>query len=186
MRLPHLLHRHNAAIDVAHGPIANLRRQFVVGDHRHPDLFKIGEISDLNMKMARHDIGSRIRGGNVDIFEDSEVSGVNRQRAGEEVAYNHVARKVPPLIEGAPQFAFLLLRPGVLSLKCQLIVDVHLMPADLVDPNHWTLGLAVVQLLPKSGLLPVNRQRRDLSQFSGQILQEFFISWREFDFFRHG
>ena len=92
MRLPHLLHRHNAAIDIAHGLVVNLRRQFVVGDNRHPDLFEIGGIPDLNMEMARHDISSRIRGGNVDIFEDSEVSGVNRQRAGEEVAYNHVAR----------------------------------------------------------------------------------------------
>ena len=186
VRLPHLLHRHDAAIDLAHGLVVKLRRQLVVGDHRHLDLFQIGEITDLNMEMARHHIGSRIGGGDIDIFEDSEVGGVNRQRAGEEVTDNHVAGKVPPLIEGAAQFAFLLLRPGVLGPERQLAIHVHLMPADFVDPDHWTLGLAVVQLLPESRLLFVNRQRGNLRQFPRQALQDLFIFGRESDFLRHG
>ena len=104
-----------------------------------------------------------IGGGDIDVLENSEVGGVNRQRAGEEVAHDHVARKVPPLVEGAPQFAFLLLRPRVLGLERQLVVNVHLMPADFVDPDHRAHGLAVVQLLPESRLLLVNRQRGDLA-----------------------
>ena len=74
--------------------------------------------------------------GDVDLLDDAEVGAVDGQRAGEVIADDHVARHVPPLVEQPPQLPLLALGPGVPRVKRQLAVDVHLVPGNLVDPDH--------------------------------------------------
>ena len=58
----------------------------------------------------------------------------------------------------------------------QLVVNIHLVPADLVDPDHRADGLPVIELLPKHGLFFVDGQGGDLGQFAGEAAQDASIS----------
>ena len=51
----------------------------------------------------------------VHVLDDAEVGAVDGQRAGQEIADDHVARQVPPLVERAAQVALLVPGPGMLG-----------------------------------------------------------------------
>ena len=108
----------------------------------------------------------------VHVLDDAEIGAVDGQRAGQIIADDHVAGQVPPLVKRPPQVALLVARPGMLGLKRQLAVDVHLVPADLVDPDHRPLRLQIVELLPQPGLFLVDRQGGDFGQFGGQTAED--------------
>ena len=65
----------------------------------------------------------------------------------------------------------------------QLVVDIHLVPADLVDPDHRPLGFQIVELLPEPGSLRVDRQRGDLGQLRRQAAQDVRVARRKLDLF---
>src|ERR1035437_305185 len=102
-----------------------------------------------------------VRRHDIDVLDDAEVGAVNRQRAGEIVADDHVSGQVAPLVQRSAHLAFLLLRPRALRAQRQLVVAFHLVPADLVNPAHGALGFEIVQLLPQPCLLCVDWQRCD-------------------------
>ena len=137
-----------------------------MGHHRHVDLLQVGEIADLDLEVPRDDVAGRVGPGHVDVLDDAEIGAVEGQRAGQIVADDHVARHVPPLVERPPQVALLVPRPGMLGRERQLAVDVHLVPGDLVDPDHRPLGLQVVELPPEPGLFLMDRQGRDLGHLA--------------------
>src|ERR1039457_5660364 len=76
-------------------------------------------------------------------------------------SYRNSARRLVGHLQRSAHLAFLLLRPGVFRAQRQLVVDVHLVPADLVEPDHAALGFEIFQLLPQPRLLCVDWQRCD-------------------------
>ena len=62
-------------------------------------------------------------------------------------------------------------RPRVRAAERQLVVHVHLVPTELVDPNHGPGGLQVVELLPEPRLGGVDRQRGNRGELAGQPAQ---------------
>ena len=78
-----------------------------MSEDRHLDLLEVGEIANLSVEMARDNVAGGIGADDVHVFDDAEVGAVYRQRAREEIADDHVARHVSPLVKCAPQVAFL-------------------------------------------------------------------------------
>ena len=173
-------------VDVAHRLVVEVGGLPVVRDHRHLDLLQVGEVADLDVEVPRDDVARGVGGHDVDVFDDSEVGAVDGQRAGEVVAHDHVARQVPPLVERPPQVALLILRPGMLGAQRQFAVDVHLVPADLVDPDHRPFRLEIVELLPEPGFLLVDGQRGDLGHLGGQAAQDVLVLGSQVDFLGDG
>ena len=61
--LPDLADREDAGVDAAHGLVAETGRRLVMGDHRHADLFQVGEVADLDLEMPRDDVAGRVPSG---------------------------------------------------------------------------------------------------------------------------
>ena len=107
----------------------------------------------------------------VHILAQTETGAVDDQRAGDAVVHDHVGRHVSPLVEQQPQSELDLSGPCVLAAERELVADVHLVPGDLVDPDHRAHRLQVVEPAPHLGLLAVHRQRSDPRLLLGQSTQ---------------
>lgn len=125
--------------------------------------------------MPGNDVACLIRFRQIDIFDDSEIGTVNRQRHGVEIVDHHVAAHVFPLIDRAAQLTFLIPRPRMPGLQSQFVIDIHFMPWDFVDPNHRALRLQVVQFLPQPGLFLLLRQSGNFREFTAQTAQHLAV-----------
>jgi len=114
-------------------------------------------ILDLFVKMARHDVADSVRADDVNFFDDAEVAAVDGQRTGEEIVDDHVALQVTPLVDRTTQLALLVARERMDATQLQLAVHIHLVPGNLIDPDHGADGLPVVETPPKVCSLAVNR-----------------------------
>ena len=88
---------------------------------------------------------------------------------------DHVAAHVFPLVDGAAQNLLLDAREFVGGLKRQLAVHVHLMPRDLVDPNHGLSLAQTIEPFPPRDRLLMDRQGRNLRLSFGQLSKNFSI-----------
>jgi hypothetical protein len=98
------------------------------------------------------------------------------------MASGHVRRQVPPLVERLPQRRLPSARPRMLRAQRQLVVDVHLVPRDFVDPDHRARGFEVVEPPPQLRFFEVDRQRGNLREFSDKAAQDFLLRRLKFDF----
>ena len=181
MGLPDLAHRHQARANLRHHAEPFLGGLRHVGDLRHLDFLQVLPIADLDFEMPGDDVVSLVGLRQVHILDDAEVGAVDGQRAFDEIAHHHVRGQVPPLIERLPQGGFPLAGPRVLGAQRQLVVDVHLVPRDLVDPDHRAGGFQIVEPAPEFGLFPVDRQRGDLGEFGDEAAQHFLFRRLEVD-----
>ena len=92
------------------------------------------------------------------------------------VLAHHIDREMPPLVELTPQPPLVDLAFGILAGDGQLVVDVHLVPAHLVDCHHRALGPEPVELTPEMAFLFLNRRCGDLCGLSGQPSYDIAIS----------
>ena len=81
---------------------------------------------------------------------------------------DHVAGHVFPLVEGAAQRPLLDAAELVAGLERQLAVHVHLVPGDLVDPDHGLAFAQAVEPFPAPDRLLVDGQCGDLRLPLGQ------------------
>jgi len=68
----------------------------------------------------------------------------------------------------------------------QLFVDVHLVPADLVDPDHGPDAVEIVEPRPERGFFSVNGQCRNGGHLGGQLAENVDITLGQMDGFGDG
>ena len=122
----------------------------------------------MRVEVAGYD-GVRVIGlDDVHILAQAEAGAADDEWTGDIRVHDHVGRHVPPLVEQLAQPELDLPGPRVLAAERELVADVHLVPGDLVDPDHRAHRLQIVQPTPHLGLLAVHRQRGDPGLLLGQ------------------
>ena len=141
----------------------------VVADPRRADLLQVVLGLELvDVPVTHHVVGGIHHRGvflNVDA-ESGVVDGLGRAHEG---LHHHVHREVLPLVKRAPEIVFVAAALGVRAAQGQLIADVHLIPADLVDHHHGPCRFTCVQLAPQRPLLVLYRQRGDFRHATCQL-----------------
>ena len=141
----------------------------VVRDFRLLDLVQVG----LGLKLvivvvADHGVGG-IRDRDLVLRPYPESHAANGFAHRDERIHNMVDRKMTPAVQFGPQHPFVTATFIVPALNRQLIVDVHLVPADLVDHDHRPLGAEPVQLCPELSFLLLHREVGNFGHLCGQF-----------------
>jgi len=80
--------------------------------------------------------------------QNSKIGTVKCQRTYQIIIDNHVSRQMPPLVECFSKLIFLVSCPDVFALECQLIVNIHLIPAYFIYPDHRTFRVKIIEFCP--------------------------------------
>ena len=117
----------------------------------------------------------------VHILNDAKIRGFNGERTLDVITNHHVGRHVLPLIDCLPKGGLPLASPRMSGLQGQLVIDVHFMPRNLVDPHHGPHGLEIIEAAPESCLLLMHWQGGNPGNIGDQPSQYLFFRWAEVD-----
>ena len=89
---------------------------------------------------------------------------------------NHVIhRKMGPLVNLVPEFAFDSPQGRIGRLAGEFIVDIHLAPADLIDDHQRSGPLQAVQLSPERTFFFLNGQLGDFADAHREVSNDLDI-----------
>lgn len=153
---------------MGHGQPAG-RLGLVMPDHRPADFLQVVlGLKLIDVLVADHRVG-RIGHSGVLFDRDAEAGVVNSFGHAHERLDHHIHREVSPLVERAPQLVFVLPAFRIFTAQGQLAVEVHLIPAHLVDHHHGAFGPARVEFAPQGALFFLNRQGGNFGHLRGQL-----------------
>ena len=141
----HLAHRQDAAKYRLHGVEACLRVLGVNGHDRQLDLLDIRHAGNLRCELLRLD-PLLLHLKQLPFLGDAESRAAPGDPAGQIVAHDHVPGEVFPLVEFLPHLTLDFLRPGGTAPQRQFVIDVDLLPGNLVDPQHGSDAVQPVEL----------------------------------------
>ncbi len=135
-------------------------------------LLEVGVLLELVVEPVADDVVRRVGDRDVLLDRDAEAQAADGERHANERLDHHVGGETLPLEEGTAQLLFPPLAIGVPAVQRELAVDVHLVPADLVDHDHGPLGREAVQASPEAPLLLLHRQGGGLGGLHGQLADD--------------
>jgi len=154
-------------------------RSFIIQpDLGHTNLLEIFLALQLVDVVVSDDVIGRIEHGTILDRAYAQVRAVDLLRDFNPRIDDHVDPHVVPGVECPAQVRLEPLTERVLGPQGELVVDVHLVPGDLINQHHGAFGSQAVERLPEVDRLLLDGKRCDLGDALPQLSQNGYVACR--------